>query len=52
MLNKNEKMDYVENMVEGDKLEEVAQNKVEFEFDNSSYKVNYFGIGRGAEDWQ
>lgn len=50
MLNINDKMDHVEDMVESDKVEEVTQNK--FEFDNSNYKVNYFGIGRGAEDLQ
>ncbi|MGV8980439.1 hypothetical protein [Clostridium sp.] len=52
MLNINDKMDCVENMDESNKVEELTQNQVKFEFDNSSYKVNYFGIGRGAEDWQ
>ncbi|MGH4139210.1 hypothetical protein [Clostridium sp.] len=52
MLNLNDKMDYAENMVENDKVEEMIQNQVKFEYDNSSYKVNYFGIGREAEDWQ
>ncbi|MBU3191701.1 hypothetical protein K9O30_20280 [Clostridium bowmanii] len=52
MLNINDKMDRVENMVESDNVEEVTQNQVKYEFDNSSYKVNYFGIGREAEEWQ
>ncbi|MBU3145305.1 hypothetical protein [Clostridium sp. CF012] len=50
MLNINERMDNMENTEKVDNFEEEFQNP--FEVDNSNYKVNYFGLGRGAEDWE
>lgn len=50
MLNVNEGMDNMENAEKMDRVEEEFQNK--FEVDNSNYRVNYFGLGRGIEDWQ
>ena len=50
MLNINERMDNMENTEKVENFEEEFQNQ--FEVDNSNYKVNYFGLGRGAEDWQ
>ena len=50
MLNMNDKMDYIEEADKSEKFEEDLQNQ--FEFYNPNYNVNYFGLGRGAEDWQ
>lgn len=55
MLNVNERMDYIEEM---DYTEEVdrtdnseEKEKNQFEFCNSNYNVNYFGLGPGCEEW-
>jgi len=50
MMKINEEMNYLENSEKNDNFKEETQN--EFEFYNPNYNVNYFGLGRGSEDWQ
>ena len=50
MLNINEKIDHMEDTEKGDNFREETQNQ--FEQHNSSYNVNFFGVGRGTDDWQ
>lgn len=50
MINVNDGMDNMENVEKIDGVEEELQN--EFEVYNSNYRVNYFGLGRGVEEWQ
>jgi len=48
MLNINEKMDYVDETQKSEKFEEDTQNQ--YEVYNANLNVNFFGVGRGAED--
>ena len=50
MLNLNEKMNPVEELEKVNTFEEETQNA--FEQHNFNYNVNFFGAGRGDEDWQ
>ena len=50
MLNVNEKMDYTEEVERNDNFREEVQ--LQFEAYNSNYSVNYFGLGRTAQEWQ
>ncbi|WP_291632835.1 hypothetical protein [Clostridium sp.] len=50
MLNLNEKVNYLEETERNDNFEAETENQVEFY--NPNYAVNYFGLGRGCEDWQ
>lgn len=50
MLNINEEMDYMEDTEKCDILEEDIQDQ--FQFYNANYNVNFFGLGRGSEEWQ
>jgi hypothetical protein len=50
MLNINEGMDNMENSEKMENVEKELQNQ--FEVDNQNYRVNFFGLGRGVEDWQ
>ena len=50
MLNVNEKMDYVEELEKNSGVREETQNA--FEQNNFNYNLNFFGAGRGYEDWQ
>lgn len=43
MLNMNEKSDYVNEAEKGESFEEASQNQ--FEFYDSNYNVNFFGVG-------
>jgi hypothetical protein len=47
-VNVNERMDNMENAEERSNFEEETQKQ--FEFYNLNYSVNFFGLGRGAED--
>ena len=49
MVNVNETMDYMEDAEKNDGFVEETQNQ--FEFYNPSYNVNFFGLGRGSEEW-
>jgi hypothetical protein len=49
-VNVNEKMDSVEEVDRSDNFVDEVQNQ--FEFYNANYNVNYFGLGRGVDDWQ
>jgi len=48
MLNKNKEMDYMEDVEKSNSSEQKPQDQ--FEFYNSDYNVNFFGLGRGSED--
>lgn len=50
MLNVNEKMNPVEELEKVNNFEEEAQNV--FEQYNFNYNINFFGVGRGHEEWQ
>lgn len=50
MLNSNEKMECMEEVDRKENFEEELQTQ--YEFYNSNYNVNYFGLGREVEDWK